>query len=305
MKGLSVPKKQPKRGKPWLNDGSCVRLRAERKDHVWSYDFVQARTHDGRSFRMLTVIDEHTRECLAIDVARNLKSDDVLERIAWLMATRGVPGHIRSDNGAGFTAKAVRAWLSRVGVKTLYIEPSSPWENGFIESFNGKLRDELLNGKVFTTLLEARVLIERWREQYNTVRPHSSLGYRSPARQTITPSEACSATLRSPLVGMGMVGHEIVRQRAKMDEVIEAIVRIDWKRDNPLWDGTLRVGGGIARGGNVVELGAAIVKAHAGMTLTKRDLGHLRSIDGLDRKLPAGVLDVDPQIEPSETEVSS
>lgn len=148
---------------------------------------------------MLTVIDEYTRECLAIDVARNLRSDDVLERLAWLMATRGVPGHIRSDNGAEFTAKAVRSWLGRVGVKTLYIEPGSPWENGYIESFNGRLRDELLNGEIFYTLREAKVLIERWREHYNTMRPHSSLGYKPPAPQAITPSEACSATLRRPL----------------------------------------------------------------------------------------------------------
>ena len=198
QQGLKVPKKQPKRGRLWFNDGSCVRLRAQHKDHVWSYDFVQARTHDGRSFRMLTVIDEHTRECLAIDVARSLKSDDVLERLTWLMATRGVPKHIRSDNGAEFTAKAVRSWLGKVGVKTLYIEPGSPWENGYIESFNGKLRDELLGGEIFYSLKEAKVLIERWRNHYNTKRPHSSLGYRPPAPQTIAP-EACSATLRTPL----------------------------------------------------------------------------------------------------------
>ena len=199
QQGLKVPRKQPKRGRLWLNDGSCVRLRPEHKDHVWSYDFVQGRTHDGRSIRMLTVIDEFTRECLAIDVARSLKSDDVLERLAWLMATRGVPGHIRSDNGAEFTAKAVRSWLKRVGVKTLYIEPGSPWENGYIESFNGKLRDELLSGEIFTSLLEAKVLIERWRVHYNTARPHSSLGYRPPAPEAI-PSQGCSATLRSPLM---------------------------------------------------------------------------------------------------------
>lgn len=199
QEGLKVPRKQRKRGRLWLNDGSCVRLRPKHKDHVWSYDFVQGRTHDGRSFRVLTVIDEYTRECLAIDVTRSLKSDDVLERLAWLMATRGVPGHIRSDNGAEFTAKAVRSWLKRVGVKTLYIEPGSPWENGYIESFNGKLRDELLSGEVFTSLLEAKVLIERWRVHYNTARPHSSLGYRAPAPAAVSP-EACSATLRSPLV---------------------------------------------------------------------------------------------------------
>jgi len=156
---------------------------------------------------MLTVIDEHTRECHAIDVARNLRNGDVLERLAWLMATRGVPKYIRSDNGAEFTAKAVRNWLSNVGVSTLYIEPGSPWENGFIESFNGKLRDELLNDEIFYTLREAKVLINRWRTHYNTVRPHSSLGYRPPAPETrITrvvkhPSEACSATLRRPLMG--------------------------------------------------------------------------------------------------------
>jgi transposase InsO family protein len=183
--GLKVPKKQPKRGRLWLNDGSCVRLRPERKDHVWAYDFVQSRTHDGRSFRMLTVVDEYTRECLAIDVARTLKSDDVLERLVWLFVTRGVPDHIRSDNGPEFTAKAVREWLRRVGVKTLFIEPGSPWENGYCESFNGKLRDELLNGVIFYTLKEAKILIEQWRVHYNTKRPHSALGYRPPAPAAI------------------------------------------------------------------------------------------------------------------------
>lgn len=201
--GLKVPQRQPKRGRLWLNDGSCIRLRPERKDHVWAYDFVTARTHDGRSFRMLTVVDEFTRECLAIDVARQLKSDDVLERLAWLFCIRGVPEHIRSDNGSEFTAKVVREWLARVGVKTLYIEPGSPWENGYIESFNGKLRDELLNGEIFYSLKEAKVLIERWREQYNTVRPHSSLGYRPPAPEAAAPAGACSATLRTPLLVQG------------------------------------------------------------------------------------------------------
>lgn len=198
-----MPKRQPKRGRLWLNDGSCVRLRPEHKDHVWSYDFVQARTHDGRAFRMLTIIDEYARECLVIDVARKLKSDYVLGRLAWLMATRGVPGHIRSDNGPEFTAKAVRGWLKRVGVRMLYIEPGSPWENGYIESFNGKLRDELVNGEIFYTMAEAKALIERWRHHYNTVRPHSSLGYRPPAPEAIAPSETCSATLRSPLMERG------------------------------------------------------------------------------------------------------
>ena len=181
QEGLKVPQKQPKRGRLWLNDGSCIRLRPTHRDHVWAYDFVNSRTHDGRPFRMLTLVDEYTRECLAIDVARRMKSDDVLERLSWLFATRGVPDHIRSDNGPEFAAFAVRDWLKRVGVKTLFIEPGSPWENGYVESFNGKLRDELLNGEIFYTLKEAKVLIEQWRQHYNRVRPHSALGYRPPA----------------------------------------------------------------------------------------------------------------------------
>ena len=198
QQGLKVPRRQPRRGRLWLNDGSCVRLRPQHKDHVWAYDFVQARTHDGRSFRMLTLVDEYTRECLAIDVARRLNSDDVLERLAWLFATRGVPEHIRSDNGPEFTATVVRKWLKRVGVRTLFIAPGSPWENGYVENFNGKLRDELLNGEIFYTLREAKVLIERWRCHYNTKRPHSALGYRPPAPEAIAPAEPCSATLRMP-----------------------------------------------------------------------------------------------------------
>ncbi len=196
--GLKVPRRQPKRGRLWLNDGSCIRLRPQHKDHVWAYDFVAARTHDGRPLKLLTLVDEYTRECLAIDVARRLRSDDVLEQLAWLFATRGVPKHIRSDNGSEFTATVVRKWLKKVGVKTLFITPGSPWENGYIESFNGKLRDELLNGEIFYTLREAKVLIEAWRSHYNTIRPHSSLGYRPPAPEAIAPAEACSAALRSP-----------------------------------------------------------------------------------------------------------
>jgi transposase InsO family protein len=183
--GLKVPKKQPRRGRLWLNDGSCIRLRPQYRDHVWAYDFVADRTHDGRPFRMLTLVDEYTRECLAIDAARRLRSDDVLERLSWLFATRGVPEHIRSDNGPEFTASVVRDWLTKVKVKTLFIEPGSPWENGYCESFNGKLRDELLNGEIFYSLREAKVLIEQWRRHYNAVRPHSSLGYLPPAPEAI------------------------------------------------------------------------------------------------------------------------
>lgn len=186
--GLKVPMKQPKRGRLWLNDGSCIRLRPSWRNHVWAYDFVQDRTHDGRAIKMLTVIDEFTRECLAIDVARRLRHDDVLACLTDLFTQHGPPDHIRSDNGSEFTAIAVREWLPRVGVKTLFIEPGSPWENGYNESFNGKLRDELLNGEIFYTLQEAQVLIERWRQHYNTIRPHSSLAYRPPAPVTILPT---------------------------------------------------------------------------------------------------------------------
>ena len=186
--GLKVPQKQPKRGRLWLNDGSCIRLRAAWPNHVWSYDFVMDRTHDGKAFRMLTVIDEFTRQCLAIVVDRKLNSDNVLHCLTYLFVEYGPPDHIRSDNGSEFTAHAVRAWLGRVGVKTLSIEPGSPWENGYNESFNSKLRDEILNMEIFYTLKEAKVLIERWRHHYNTVRPHSSLGYRPPAPETILPT---------------------------------------------------------------------------------------------------------------------
>jgi putative transposase len=188
--GLKVPQKQPKRGRLWLADGSCVRLRPQHQDHVWSYDFMVARTSDGRAFRILTILDEYTRQCLAILVARHISAQEVIDQLFYIFRFRGLPEHIRSDNGPEFTARAVRGWLGRLGVKTLFIQPGSPWENGYIESFNGKLRDELLNREVFTTLLEAKVLIEQWRKQYNQVRPHSSLGYRPPAPEALQPIPA-------------------------------------------------------------------------------------------------------------------
>jgi len=152
------------------------------------------------------MLDEYTRECLAIDVARRLTSDDVLERLTDLFVRRGVPDYIRSDNGSEFTAKQVRSWLGKVGVRTLYIEPGSPWENGYLESFNGKFRDELLNVEIFDTLLEAKVLIERWRVEYNQVWPHSSLGYRPPAPEAVEPLPLGSATLRlSATAGHGIL----------------------------------------------------------------------------------------------------
>jgi len=182
---LKVPKKQPKRGRLWLNDGSCVRLRPMHKDHVWSYDFVEDRTTDGRKFRILNIIDEFTRECLCARVARRLNSHDVIDALFELFILRGIPEHIRSDNGGEFTARAVRKWLGSLGVKTLFIEPGSPWENGYIESFNGKMRDELLNREIFNTLTEAKVLIEEWRREYNTIRPHSAKAYQPPAPEAI------------------------------------------------------------------------------------------------------------------------
>ena len=181
QEGLKVPTRQPKRGRLWLNDGSCIQLRPEHKNHVWAYDFVSDRTANGRAFRMLTVVDEYTRESLAIRVERKLDSTHVLEVLAKLFLQRGPPAHIRSDNGPEFCAKTVKSWLKRLKVKTLFIEPGSPWENGYVESFNGKLRDELLNAEVLTTLKEAQVLIADWRDHYNRYRPHSSLGYRPPA----------------------------------------------------------------------------------------------------------------------------
>ncbi len=189
QEGLKVPQKQPKRARLWLNEGSCVRLRPTHRNHVWSYDFVSDRTHEGRKIKILTVIDEYTREALAIVVARKITSDDVLDCLTDLFLTHGPPEHIRSDNGPEFTAKAVRNWLGRIGVKTLFIEPGSPWENGYNESFNGKLRDEVLNREIFYTLREAQVIIEWWRKEYNTIRPHSSLGYRPPAPEAVLPTD--------------------------------------------------------------------------------------------------------------------
>jgi transposase InsO family protein len=185
--GLKVPQKQPKKGRLWLNDGSCVRLRPERPNHVWSYDFVQDRTHDGRVFRTLNIIDEYTKEALAIKVKRRLNSTDVVDVLTDLFILRGPPEFIRSDNGAEFIAKKVRAWIGAVGAKTAFITPGSPWENGYCESFNARFRDELLNGEVFYTLHEAQILIERWRHHYNTVRPHSALRYRPPAPESMMP----------------------------------------------------------------------------------------------------------------------
>ncbi len=187
--GLKVPMKQPKKGRLWLNDGSCVRLRPEYRNHVWSYDFVHHRTDDGRAFRTLNILDEHSRECLAIRGKRKLNSAEVIDALTDLFILRGVPAYIRSDNGPEFIAEAVRDWIKAVGARTAYIEPGSPWENGYCESFNGRVRDELLNGEIFYSLREAQIIIERWRNHYNTKRPNSALGYRPPAPEVIVPMD--------------------------------------------------------------------------------------------------------------------
>lgn len=183
--GLKLPKKQTKKRRLWMNDGSCIRLRAERKNHVWSYDFVEDKTYNGKKIRILNIIDEFTHECLASIPRRSWRNNDIIEVLAGLMLLRGTPEYLRSDNGSEFTAKKIRKWLSNTGVITAYIEPGSPWENGYIESFNARMRDEFLNGELFGNMYEVQVLISRWVKYYNTVRPHSSLGGRPPAPQTI------------------------------------------------------------------------------------------------------------------------
>jgi putative transposase len=188
QEGLKVPKKQPKRGRLWLKDGSCIRHKPLYKGHVWSYDFVMDRTEDGRSFKILNVIDEYSRECVGCLTQRRINSFDVLEFLAKLFLMRGQPTFIRSDNGPEFIAEKLRTWLSSLDVKTLYIAPGSPWENGYCESFNGRMRDEFLNGEIFYRLKEAQVLVEKWRREYNEVRPHSSLGYKAPAPLAVLPS---------------------------------------------------------------------------------------------------------------------
>lgn len=185
--GLKVPHKQPKRARLWLADGSCIRLRAAHRNHVWSYDFVHDRTHDGKPFRILNIVDEFSRECLATIVKRRFTSQDVILILADLFLKHGCPVHIRSDNGPEFIAKKLRKWLKSLEVGPLYIQPGSPWENGYVESFNGKMRYELLNGEIFFSLLEAKVIIERWRRHYNERRPHASLGGRPPAPMATMP----------------------------------------------------------------------------------------------------------------------
>jgi transposase InsO family protein len=179
--GLKVPKKQQKRGRLYFNENGCKRLRPLHKNHIWSYDFVQDRLANGRKVRILTVIDEFSRKCLRLEARHSFKSQDLLKVLSELFILEGCPEYIRSDNGSEFVAKAVQNLLAEVNVKTAYITPSSPWENGFNERFNGILRDELLNGEVFYNLKETKVMLKNYRNEYNQIRPHSSLNYNPPA----------------------------------------------------------------------------------------------------------------------------
>ena len=178
-------RKQAKKSRLWLNDGSCIRLRPERRNHVWSYDFVHCRTDDGKAFRTLNILDEFSRECLSIRVKQKLNSTDVIDALIDLFILRGPPAFVRSNNGPEFVTRAVRDWITAVGTKTAFIEPGSPWENGYVESFNARFPDELLNRELFYSVREAQIIVEAWRKHYNTKRPHSALGYRPPAPETI------------------------------------------------------------------------------------------------------------------------
>jgi len=185
--GLKLPQKQPQKRRLWLADSSCVRLKAERQNHVWSYDFVEEKTVDGRRARILNIIDEYTRECLASIPRRSWKDGAVIEVLANLMFQHGIPEYIRSDNGSEFSNKRIRKWLDKAGVITAFIEPGSPWENGYIESFNSRMRDEFLNGEIFGNMYELKILIDRWIRYYNEIRPHSSLGGKPPAPRVLIP----------------------------------------------------------------------------------------------------------------------
>ena len=183
--GLQVPQKQPKRGRLWLGNGDCVRHRPEYENHVWSYDFVSAKTHKGVKFRILNIIDEYSRKCLISYVAKRIRSQDVLNILATLFLRTGIPRHVRSDNGPEFIAKKLLKWFKTLEVSPLFITPGSPWENGYCESFNGKMRYELLNGEIFFNVQEAEILVNKWVRQYNKIRPHMGLGNRSPAPESI------------------------------------------------------------------------------------------------------------------------
>jgi len=193
--------KQPKKGRLWLNDGACVRLRAERRDRVCSYGFVHHRTDDGRAFWTLNIIDEYSRKCLATRLKRKLNSTNVIDTLTDLFIVHGMPGYVRSDNDPEFIAEAVRKWIGAVGPQAAYIESGAPWENGYCERFNARFRDELLNGEVFYSLKEAQVIIEKQRKHYNAKRPHSALEYRPPAPEAIIPMDERPVMNERPVSG--------------------------------------------------------------------------------------------------------
>lgn len=198
QQGLKVPRKQRKKRRLGSSANRCVRRPAQHKGHVWAWDFLHDRTADGRSLKWFTLVDEYTRECLALEVRRGMTAKAVGEVLAGVVRERGAPLHIRSDNGPEFIAKGIRGWMVKAGLETLSIEPGAPWENGYAESFNSKVRDELLNAEEFTSLVEAQVLAKEWKRDYNQVRPHSSLGYRTPAEYGAMVPRADSAALRRP-----------------------------------------------------------------------------------------------------------
>ena len=204
---LQVPGKQCRRCRlPGDGANSCIRQKATHRNHVWSYDFLADRTEDGRQLKLLVVLDEYTRECLAIGAGRTFTAREVMLTLEYLFAVRGVPEHVRSDNGPEFTAKEIQCWLERASVGTLYIQKASPWENGYVESFNGKLRDELLNRELFLSLAEARYVLDEWRLEYNNRRPHSGIGWQTPAAfaakwKDETDGVFPAASLAGPAVG--------------------------------------------------------------------------------------------------------
>ena len=198
QEGLKIGKKQRRRLFPGGSENACHRRRPEYYNHIWSYDFLSERLENGRLVKLLVVLDEYTRECLAIDVNQSIKGPEVVEVLRYLFAVRGTPAYIRSDNGPEFVSQAVQKWLQHAGVKTLFVAPGSPWENGYVESFNDKLRDELLNRELFLHIAELRYAVDRWRRDYNHYRPHSSLGYMSPAAFAATCGPPGSAPPRLP-----------------------------------------------------------------------------------------------------------
>jgi transposase InsO family protein len=191
--GLKVPRKQRKKRRLGTSANGCIRQRSERKNQVWAWDFVHDRTSDGRALKWLTIVDEYTRECLALRVGRSIKAQDAIDVLAELFAMHGVPEHLRSDNGPEFIARGMREWLKLLQVGTLYIEPGSPWENGYAESFNSKCRDEFLNAEEFDTVPQARAMAATWKKDYNERRPHSALGYKTPSEFGRT----CAASVRA------------------------------------------------------------------------------------------------------------